>query len=277
MYCSFLKGAKNTESTDSLKYAEKTISEETAEDKNERWRYPRFFGQNDGEKAFITGDDAKHISTVLRMKRGEPVILCDNCGNDFLCRIALCQKDMVELKVIDSRKNEAEPTAEITLFQCLPKSDKMDLIVQKATELGAARIVPLLSKRCVSRPDEKSALKKILRWQKIAEEAAKQSGRGKIPEISPLTDFRSAVKEYGDKGKGILFYECGGKKISQLITDETEKIGIFIGSEGGFEPEEAAFAKENGIEAATLGKRILRCETAPLAALSVLMNLTGNL
>ncbi|HBH95832.1 MAG TPA: 16S rRNA (uracil(1498)-N(3))-methyltransferase [Ruminococcaceae bacterium] len=271
MYCSFLKGAKNTESTDSLEYGR------DSGDKRERWRYPRFFGQSDGERAVIAGDDARHILTVLRMKPGERVVLCDGRGKDYLCRIVLCQKDFVELEAEDSRKNEAEPTVEITLFQCLPKSDKMDFIVQKATELGAARVVPVLSKRCVSRPDEKNAEKKVCRWQKIAEEAAKQSGRGRIPEICSLTDFRSAVREYGNKGKGILFYECGGKKISQLITAGADKIGVFVGSEGGFEPEEAAFAEGNGIEAATLGKRILRCETAPIAALSVLMNLTGNL
>ena len=247
------------------------------ENKNERWRYPRFFGQSDGERAFITGEDAKHLAAVLRMKAGELVVLCDNNGTDSLCRICLCQKDMVELEVLESRENDAEPGVEITLFQCLPKSDKMDFIVQKATELGAAAVVPVLSKRCVSRPDEKSALKKTERWQKIAEEASKQSGRGRIPKIYPLADFRKAAEEYSCKGTGILFYECGGEKISHLVTEKTAKIGIFIGSEGGFEPEEAAFAEEKGIALATLGKRILRCETAPVAALAVLMNLKGNL
>lgn len=247
------------------------------EKKEERWRFPRFFGESCDGAAIITDEDAKHISTVLRMKAGELVVLCDNCENDSLCEIVTANKELIELKVLDSRRNDAEPDTRITLYQCLPKSDKMDFIVQKATELGAAGVVPVLSKRCVSRPDEKSALKKVERWQKIAEEAAKQSGRGRIPEIFPLTDFRSAVREYKDKGTGILFYECGGKKISQLITKETVKIGVFIGSEGGFEPEEAAFAEENGIASATLGKRILRCETAPVAALAVLMNLTGNM
>ncbi|MDE6579860.1 MAG: 16S rRNA (uracil(1498)-N(3))-methyltransferase [Ruminiclostridium sp.] len=267
-------------STDSLENKDTDSKAEqitVTEDKTERWRYPRFFGQSDGERAFITGEDAKHLSTVLRMKAGELVVLCDNNKTDSLCRICLCQKDMAELEVLESRENDAEPSVEITLFQCLPKSDKMDFIVQKATELGVVGIVPVLSKRCVSRPDEKSVLKKTDRWQKIAEEAAKQSGRGRIPEIHPLTDFRKAVKEYRGKGTGILFYECGGEKISRLITEKTAKIGIFIGSEGGFEPEEAAFAEERGIALATLGKRILRCETAPVAALAVLMNLTGNI
>ena len=248
-----------------------------AEDKNRRWRYPRFFGQSDGERAFITGEDAKHLGAVLRMKAGELVVLCDNNGTDSLCRICLCQKEMVELEVLESRKNDAEPSVEITLFQCLPKSDKMDFIVQKATELGVSAVVPVLSKRCVSRPDEKSSVKKTDRWQKIAEEAAKQSGRGRIPQILPLTNFGKAVEEYSGKGTGILFYECGGKRVTELITEKTAKIGIFIGSEGGFEPEEAAFAEERGIALATLGKRILRCETAPVAALAVLMNLTGNI
>lgn len=252
---------------------EKTITKE----KNERWRYPRFFAQNDGESTVITGEDAKHISTVLRMKQGDLAVICDNVGNDCLCRITAVQKDMVELQVLDCRKNEAEPTVNVTLFQCLPKSDKMDFIVQKATELGAVKIVPTLSKRCVSRPDEKTAVKKIQRWQKIAEEASKQCGRGKIPEIGGLTDFHTAVKEYSQKGLGILFYECGGKNLNQLVSADTKEIGIFVGSEGGFEPEEVEFALKCGIEAATLGKRILRCETAPVAAISVLMNLTGNM
>ena len=247
------------------------------EDKNERWRYPRFFAPNDGERAIVTGEDAKHISAVLRMKIGDMAVICDNSENDCLCRIISLEKDAVEFEVLDCRRNEAEPKVNVTLFQCLPKGDKMDFIVQKAAELGAARVVPVLSKRCVSRPDNKSAAKKIQRWQKIAEEAAKQSGRGKIPQILPLTDFATAVKEYGQKGTGILFYECGGESLNKLVSPDLKEIGIFVGSEGGFGPEEAEFALSCGISAATLGKRILRCETAPVAALALLMNLTGNM
>lgn len=250
---------------------------ESTDIKNERWRYPRFFGATDGEKAYIHGDDAKHISTVLRMGVGELIVLCDNENNDYLCRIIYSQKDSVELDIVDKRKNETAPTTDITLFQCLPKSDKMDFIVQKATELGASAIVPVMSKRCVSRPDEKSMSKKIQRWKKIAEEASKQCGGGKIPVIGELRDFRKAVSEYSKIGLGILFYECGGKNLSELPIKTASKIGIFIGSEGGFEMEEAEFAEDCGIITATLGKRILRCETAPVAALSILMNLTGNM
>lgn len=249
----------------------------STETKNKRWRYPRFFGAADGDKAIICGDDAKHIAAVLRMSVGELIVLCDNDNNDYLCKISSVQKNSVELDVMEERKNEAAPTTDITLFQCLPKSDKMDFIVQKATELGASEIVPIMSKRCVSRPDEKSAAKKLQRWEKIAEEASKQCGGGKIPVIGKLTDFRKAVSEYSKIGLGILFYECGGKKLSELPIKTAPKIGIFIGSEGGFETEEAEYAESCGIIAATLGKRILRCETAPVAALSILMNLTGNI
>lgn len=250
---------------------------EMVEEKSDRWRYPRFFAPNDGERAVVTGEDAKHISAVLRMKEGDLAVVCDNEGVDCLCRIISLNKDLVELRVLEQRKNEAEPSVNVTLFQCLPKGDKMDFIVQKAVELGAVRVVPVLSKRCVSRPDEKSSAKKIQRWQKIAEEAAKQSGRGKIPELGQLTDFATAVREYEKKGLGILFYECGGESLNKLVTTKTAEIGIFVGSEGGFEEEEARLAAKYGIYAATLGKRILRCETAPIAALTLLMSLTGNM
>lgn len=258
----YLKLVKNLESTDI---------------KKERWRYPRFFGSTDGKKAYINGEDAKHICTVLRMSTDELIVLCDNDNNDYLCRIASLQKDSVSLDILDERKNEAVPTAEITLFQCLPKSDKMDFIVQKATELGASAIVPIMSKRCVSRPDEKSISKKLQRWEKIAKEASKQCGGGKIPTIGKIEDFKKAAAEYSKIGLGILFYECGEKKLSELPIKNASKIGIFIGSEGGFESEEAEFAENCGITATSLGKRILRCETAPVAALSILMNLTGNI
>lgn len=246
--------------------------------KEERWRYPRFFGESGGGCAIITGEDAKHISTVLRMKPGELVVLCDNNKTDCLCEIVSENKELVELKVLDSRQNDAEPNVHITLYQCLPKSDKMDFIVQKAVELGAFKIVPVLSKRCVSRPDGKTAAKKIQRWQKIAEEAAKQCGRGYVPRVGELTELKAALKGFSASDIGILFYECGGERLRNIVSgDNKKKIGIFVGSEGGFEQEEAELAASCGIRLGTLGTRILRCETAPLAALSVLMNLTGNI
>lgn len=252
---------------------EKTITDKEIE----RWRYPRFFADTHGDTAVITGEDARHIGTVLRMKAGELAVLCDGEGEDCLCRISVVAKEYVEFEVLDRQRNEAEPSVFVTLYQCMPKGDKMDFIVQKAVELGVGRIVPVLSKRCVSRPDDKSFGKKIQRWQKIAEEAAKQCGRGKIPEIGEQKEFRTAVAEYSGDKTGILFYECGGARLSKIVGRDTDELGIFVGSEGGFEAEEAELAGEHGIAAATLGKRILRCETAPLAALAVLMNLTGNM
>ena len=252
---------------------EKTITDQ----KIERWRYPRFFAHTGEDTAVITGEDAKHTGTVLRMKAGDLAVICDGEREDCLCRISAVNKEQVEFKVLDRQSNEAEPDVFVTLYQCMPKGDKMDFIVQKATELGVSKIVPVLSKRCVSRPDDKSFVKKIQRWQKIAEEAAKQCGRGKIPEIGEQREFRTAVTEYSGSKTGILFYECGGAQLSEIVDSSIKELRFFVGSEGGFEAEEAEFAREHGIAAATLGKRILRCETAPLAALAILMNLTGNM
>lgn len=251
---------------------EKTITTENVE----RWRYPRFFGENAGETALITGTDAVHISRVLRMKTGEYAIVCDGQGTDCLCRIISAAEKAVELEILDRRPSEGEPTVKLRLFQCMPKSDKMDFIVQKAVELGAVEIIPVISKRCVSRPDEKTAAKKRERWQRIAEEAAKQCGRGRIPGVGDMISFTEAVKSHGS-GTGILFYECGGEKLNDLIKPDVSEIDVYIGSEGGFEPAEAELAVSAGIVPATLGTRILRCETAPVAAIAVLMNLTNNM
>ena len=252
---------------------EKTMTAENIE----RWRYPRFFTENVGETALITNDDAKHITAVLRMKKGEKAVLCDNNGFDYLSELLEASRDFAEFKILEKRENAAEPNVEIRLFQCIPKADKMDYIVQKATELGVSAVIPVLSKRCVSRPDEKSSGKKIQRYQKIAEEAAKQCGRGKIPTVYPLAAFSDAVKEFSPERLGILFYECGGISLSKALSPATRHIDIFIGSEGGFAQEEAEMADKCGIKLATLGNRILRCETAPVAAIAILMNLTGNM
>lgn len=251
---------------------EKTI---TAEDV-ERWRYPRFFGDNSGETAVISGGDAVHISRVLRMKPGELVIVCDGEGTDCLCRITDAGESAVVLDVLDRRASEGEPSVRVRLFQCMPKSDKMDFIVQKAVELGASEVIPVISKRCVSRPDGKTAAKKRERWQRIADEAAKQCGRGRIPSVGEMIGFDEAVRAH-DNGLGVLFYECGGDRLNDLVSAGTSCIDIYIGSEGGFEPAEAELARSAGIRLATLGTRILRCETAPVAALAVLMNLTNNM
>ncbi|MBQ8790461.1 MAG: 16S rRNA (uracil(1498)-N(3))-methyltransferase [Ruminiclostridium sp.] len=245
----------------------------------ERWRYPRFFSDNidaDSDTILIDGEDAKHITSVLRMKKGDKAIICDKNSTDYLCELESGDKSFVEFRVMESRKNSAEPDVEITLYQAVPKNDKLDFIVQKATELGATRIVPFNSKRCVSKPDSKSAEKKVQRLQRICYEASKQCGRGIIPEVMPFTDFKSAVNSIEDDTTALIFYECGGEKIKNIDLSK-KKIAIFIGSEGGFEKEEVDFAVSKGFISAYLGERILRCETAPIAALAVLMNVTENL
>ncbi|WP_288167867.1 RsmE family RNA methyltransferase, partial [Ruminococcus sp. CAG:379] len=150
-------------------------------------------------------------------------------------------------------------------------------IVQKAVELGAARIVPVLTRRCISRPDPGQFSKKQQRLQKIAHAAAKQAGRGIIPEVGGMLTFSQALEELGGQQLPVMLYEAGGVSMSQLTVPRTGSIGVLVGSEGGFDPEEAAQARLAGIQPVWLGPRILRCETAPLTALSLLMYLSGNL
>lgn len=245
----------------------------------ERWRYPRFFSDNintDSDTIVVNEEDAKHITSVLRMKKGDKAIICDKNRTDYLCELISGDKNYAEFKITEKRTNTAEPDVEITLYQAVPKNDKLDFIVQKATELGVNRIVPFVSKRCVSKPDSKSAEKKVQRLQRICYEASKQCGRGIIPQVMDFTDFKSAITNVEADTTALIFYECGGEKIKNIDLSK-KKIAIFIGSEGGFEKEEVDYALSKGFISAYLGERILRCETAPIAALAVLMNVTENL
>lgn len=239
---------------------------------------PRFFiGYVPEERTTIVGDDARHIARSLRMQQGESLILCDSIGTDYNCEIERVSEEGVQVRVLNFCKTVAEPTVKVTVYQGLPKADKMDGIVQKSVETGAVRIVPVLTGRCVSRPDEKSAAKKVTRWQKIAEEAAKQSGRGVIPQVAALTGFRQAVEEAAQNGEILLFYEGGGSSIAELVHKGTGNLSVFIGPEGGFEQSEVDFAVQNGGRIGTLGPRILRTETAPIAALAAIMLASGNM
>jgi 16S rRNA (uracil1498-N3)-methyltransferase len=230
------------------------------------------------EKVLLTGDDANHIARSLRMRPGESLTLCDSIGTDYQCEIErISQEEGVLLRVLCFCTCVAEPTVRVTVYQGLPKADKMDGIVQKSVETGAVRVVPVLTARCVSRPDEKSAAKKTARWQKIAQEAAKQSGRGVIPEVVVPMAFREAVRQAARDGEILLFYEGGGQSISGLVTPQTGNLAIFIGPEGGFERAEVDFALQNGGRAGTLGPRILRTETASIAALAAIMLASGNM
>ncbi|ADU28105.1 16S rRNA (uracil(1498)-N(3))-methyltransferase [Ethanoligenens harbinense] len=238
---------------------------------------PRFFTQDvDETHGCITGADAAHIARVLRMRPGDKLTVCDLAGSDYLCEILSAAPDAVELRVLEKRPTIAEPSVHVTLFQGLPKADKMELIVQKSVELGVSRVVPVLTARCVSRPDRATLAKKTARWQKIAAEAAKQSGRGRLPVVGEAVDFSAAARELAGMERGVLFYEKGGD--AHLgVWNGVREIGVCIGPEGGFADEEVALAGELGVRVCTLGPRILRTETAPLCVLSVIMYATGNL
>lgn len=239
---------------------------------------PRFFSDNIFEnKIVIDEEDSKHIRKVLRMRVGDELTVSSSHKIDYQCKISSLDGENVELEIISNKPNETEPTVEVVLYQALPKSDKMDLIMQKVVELGVTRIVPILTKRCVSRPDEKSMNKKIVRYQKIVKEAAKQCGRGIIPIVDEMKTFDQVIKNPDNLEKMIIFYEGGGERINDIVSEDQKSVGIIIGSEGGFDLEEVEKAVDNGVLKATLGKLILRCETAPLTAISILMNVTKNI
>ncbi len=246
--------------------------------KRERWRYPRFFTENISENAaVVTGDDARHILSVLRMRAGELAVLCNGHGTDILAELSSADGSRCEFRILEESPNLAEPNIHVRLFQAMPKGDKMDFIVQKAVECGASEIVPIFTKRCVSRPDEKSLAKKLPRWQKIAYEASKQCGRGIVPTVGEAVDFSKLKTLISPENTGILFYECSDTPLKTAVTEFGTNIDIVIGSEGGFERSEADELIGLGFASVSLGKRILRCETAPIAALSILMNVTGNM
>lgn len=236
-----------------------------------------FFTQEEivNQKYKISDENVKHIR-VLRMKRGEALTLVTPKGIQHECTITDVNQDHVEVDVVSSSPCQNEPDVFVTLYQALPKGDKMDYIVQKCVELGVSRIVPMVTARCVSRPDEKSLKKKISRWQKIAFQAAMQSRRGIIPEVCRCISLKQAADRTAENEKTVFFYELGGKSVKEILAEKPKTIGMFIGSEGGFEASEAELITSNGAVAATLGRRILRAETAPLAALSVIMYQTDN-
>lgn len=233
-----------------------------------------FFHKNDISRGQIQlfGEDEKHIKTVLRAREGEEITLCDGEGMDYQCRIASLERGVL-LDILSKEVCETEPKTKITLYQGLPKADKMELIIQKCVELGVDRIVAVSTERAIVKLDKKEA-KKLERWQKIAEAAAKQSGRGKIPEIGQqVLKFKEAVAEAKELDGSIIPYEREEETgIRQFVENfKGESVGVFIGPEGGFADEEIALAQENGITPITLGKRILRTETAGMTTTAILL------
>lgn len=226
---------------------------------------PKFFTEkeNISEAVVLKGDDARHIGKVLRMAVGDEITVCDREGTDYLCRIEKIDKESVKASVLSKERCPAELDCKITLYQCIPKAGKMDSVIQKATELGAAQIVPVLSKYCVAKGE------KAERWQKIAYEAAKQCKRGIIPIVRNTVSFEEAIREMSEMDVSFMPYEAATDgKISVMCDEKT--VGFIIGPEGGFSEDEVKKAEATGIKICTLGKRILRTETAGSAVLAVL-------
>ena len=224
---------------------------------------------------YIDGTDVNHIRNVLRMKIGEEVQISDGYNQKYLCRIESFEQEEVILTITDELQADAELPSKIYLFQGLPKSDKMELIVQKAVELGVYEVVPVITKRAVVKLDVNKAAKKVERWNGIAMSAAKQSGRCLIPQIAEVMTYNQAL-EYASKLDIVLIpYELaeGMEETRKMIesVQPGQSIGIFIGPEGGFTPEEIELAMAHQVQPITLGKRILRTETAGMTVLSILM------
>lgn len=223
----------------------------------------------------ITGSDVNHISNVLRMKTGEELWISDGSKYEYRCTIESFEPDEVLLHIVYSQEPEYELPCRIYLFQGLPKADKMELIIQKAVELGAYEIIPVEIKRCVVKLDGRKSAKKTARWQQIAESAAKQSKRMLIPNVHEVLTFREALKYAESMDVRLVPYELarGMQETKEILAgiEPGQSVGIFIGPEGGFEEKEIEAAIEGGAKPITLGRRILRTETAGLAILSVLM------
>lgn len=228
------------------------------------------------DEIILDGEQARHIAKSLRMKKGEMLTVTDGSGNDYDCQIEETKSDTVRLKVCNRRACESEADCKVTVYQGVAKGSKTEDVIQKCTELGAVGFVPVLTKRSISRPDEKSAEKKTQRYKKIALEAAQQSGRGIVPEVSGMLTLKQAIAQDTSAIK-IVFYEGGGEPLKDIIKKDTKSVSIYIGPEGGFEKDEIEELLKSGARCATLGPRILRTQTAPVAALAAIMLLTENL
>lgn len=224
----------------------------------------------------LTGENAQHAK-VLRLKNGEQVLVCDGQGRECLCTVSDVSPGQISLVVNRRQDSASEAAVQVSVYMAYPKADKLEHVIQKATELGAWEIVAFPSARCVSRPDEKSLKKKLERWQKIAASAAQQSGRGRIPQVVTVGSFREALDRGGKADKALLFYENEDQKtLKQALRGTYTTVSLLTGPEGGLEIAEVEQAVQAGFQVCTLGKRILRCETAPLCALSAVMYDAGE-
>ena len=225
----------------------------------------------------LRGENAQHAK-VLRLKVNEEVLVCDGEGREALCRISEVQTGEWVLHRQEILASTTEAVVQVRVYLAFPKADKLEHVIQKATELGAFEIIAFPSARCVSKPDEKSLKKKLERWQKIASSAAEQSGRGRIPEVRVLPSYQAALEEAAQSDKALLFYENEQAVTLKMALSESAygSVSILTGPEGGLEEREVEQARTAGLQVCTLGKRILRCETAPLCALSAIMYDAGE-
>jgi len=239
---------------------------------------PRFFvgsSQIAENTVTLTGDDAHHISRSLRMAKGEEITVSDDAGNEYTCVLTAFEENAVAATVLSCRKQATEPPLSITLYQALPKGDKLDTVIQKSVECGASRIVPFESERCIVRCKREAEAHKTARRQRIALEAAKQCGRGRLPEVAETVSFAEMLGEAGRADRVLFCYEGEGtvpigKLLSAPDFPKSGSLAVIVGSEGGFSPKEAEAAETAGFAMTGLGRRILRTETAPLFALAAI-------
>lgn len=225
----------------------------------------------------LTGENAAHAK-VLRLQQGERVMVCDGNGKECTCTISDVSANQISLVVNECMESNAEASVQVSVYMAFAKGDKLEHVIQKATELGAYEIVAFPSARCVSKPDDKSLAKKLERWQKIAASASEQSGRGYIPKVITLKSYTEAIRRGKDADKAILFYENERATTLRMALESGSyrSVALLTGPEGGLEEREVQEADDAGFSICTLGRRILRCETAPLCALSAVMYHVGE-
>ena len=228
-------------------------------------------------KFTVTGEKHNHIVKVLRMSVGEKAVFCDGQKTDFECELLSCDKNSAEFSVLSEYPNTTEPDVEITVFQCLPKGEKMDEMVKRCVQFGVFSVVPVLSRRCVARPDKKGLVKKVERLNKIARSSAMQSMRGIIPEILDAVDYSAALKMMKSFDCAYICYEDEHGLVINKNALTGKKIAILVGPEGGIDESEVMLAKDTGIPCISLGKRILRTEDAAAFAIPIILSLTENL
>ncbi len=241
---------------------------------------PRFFvSPEEIHPSFmvLTGENAAHAK-VLRLKNGDEVTVCDGAGTDYRCTVSDVANGQISLVVHSASPSESEARIRCSIYMAMAKADKFEHVIQKATELGAYELICFPSARCVSKPDDKSLAKKLDRWQKIAASAAEQSRRGMIPKVIVLPNYAEALQRAAQADLAVCFYENEEQLRFRTVIEQApfQTASLLTGPEGGFEPHEVQLAREAGLKICTLGSRILRCETAPLCALSALMYAGGE-